>query len=304
MENTMAWIRDVSPFMAGRATTQNQDINELRNRLSEPGGWFDTLVRQVSSDAVTQQNVTDSFLWHIGLMQRVADIPTWLGMFEKMKAQGKSDADAAALADQAVKDSQGSGLMVDLSKMQRGGPVARLFMVFYSYGATVYNQTARAYGRAELKSPASTARFLGELSLIYFFPALATVVLSRLLRGSGADDDDLFDVSADVLAEMGGSALNSMVLVRELSGLLRSANRGYQGPAGARLVQEIYRLGGEVAQGELDTSLLKSLNAVGGVVFRYPAAQAQRSADGFVALVEGDTQNPLALLFGPPREGR
>ncbi len=303
MENTLSWIRDVSPFMAARSLTANQDINDLRNRLSEPGGWFDALVRQVSGDKVTQQNVTDSFLWHIGLMQRVADVPTWLGMYEKAKAVGKNDADAIALADQAVRDSQGSGQIVDLSQVQRGGPIARLFMVFYSYGNTVYNATARAYGQTEFSNPVSVARFLGNLSLLYAFPAVGAVALSRLFgMTSGDEDDPLADWLKDIATEMGASALNTMVFVRELGGLLRSSNRGYQGPAGTRLLQQVYNLGAQVSQGVVDEGLLKSLNATAGVIFRYPAAQAQRTVDGFVALQSGETDNPLALLFGPTRE--
>ena len=303
MENTLSWIQDVSPFMASRSITANQDISDLRNRLAEPGGWFDALVRQVSSDNVTQQNVTDSFLWHIGLMQRVADVPTWLGAYEKAKASKASDDDAIALADQAVRDSQGSGQLVDLSQVQRGGPIAKLFMVFYSYGNTVYNATARAYGQTEFKSPASVARFLGNMGLLYAFPAVSAVVLSRLFgMTSGDEDDPLADWLKDIATEMGASALNTMVFVRELGGLLRSSNRGYQGPAGTRLLQQVYNLGGQVSQGVVDEGLLKSLNATAGVIFRYPATQAQRTVDGFVALQAGETANPLALLFGPPRE--
>jgi hypothetical protein len=303
MENTVAWIRSVSPFMAHRATTQSQDINDLRNKIQE-ASWFDKLVRSVSADRVTQQNIVDSFLWHIGLAQRVADVPTWIGQYEKSRAAGKNEDEAIALADQAVRDSQGGGQTVDLSKVQRGGDVARLFMVFYTYGSTVFGQTARAYHQTSFKSPISTARFLGDLSLIYFFPALATIVLSRLLKGSGDEDDDLFELSKDVLAEMGGSALNSMIVLRELGGLLRSSNRGYEGPAGARLLQQVYKLGGQVAQGEVDGGLLKALNQTAGVIFRYPANQMQRSVEGLVALSEDETENPFAVLFGAPPQER
>ncbi len=305
MENTVKWIRDVSPFMASRSITANQDINDLRNRLSEPGGWFDAAVRRVSAEKVTQQNVTDAFLWHIGLAQRVADVPTWLGAYEKAKHGNKSDDDAVALADQAVRDSQGSGQIVDLAQVQRGGPIARLFMTFYSYGNTVYNATARAYGETEFKNPVSVARFMGNLSLLYFFPAVGTVMLSRLFGMTSGDDDEPFaEWVKDVAAEMGASALNTMVFVRELGGLVRQGNRGYSGPAGTRLLSTIFNLGAQASQGVVDEGLLKALNATAGILFRYPAAQAQRTVDGFAALMSGETQNPAALLFGPERKAK
>lgn len=302
-QNTLEWIREVSPFMASRAITNSQDLNDLRNRLSEPGGWFDAMVRDVTGNKHTQQSITDGFLWHIGLMQRVADVPTWLGQFEKSMASGKSEKDAIAEADQAVRDSQGGGQLVDLAKIQRGRPVARLFMVFYSYGNTVFNATARSVGEfKQSTSPARSIKLLGDLSLLYFMPALLTTLLARLLKGSGDDDDDLFDISKDVLAEMGGGAINTMVGVRELGGLLRSSNRGYEGPAGTRLMKEIYRAFDQVSQGEVDEGLWKSLNATGGVLFHYPSAQLERTVGGFIELAEGHSSNPLVLLFGPEQK--
>ena len=82
---------------------------------------------------------------------------------------------------------------------------------------------------------------------------------------------------------------------------VQSSTRGYAGPAGARLIELSYNLGRQIEQGELDDAFFRALNQVGGIVFRYPAAQIQRSVDGFTALEEGKTQNPAALIFGPTR---
>ena len=305
-ENTVAWIHEVSPFMRNRSTTATQDINDVHARLSEPGGWFDAMVRDVTGGRVNQSVMASAFLWHIGLAQKIADVPTWLGAYEKAKATVKniSDEDAVAMADQAVRNAQGGGQTVDLAAVQRLGPVARLFMVFYSYGNTVFNATAKTYGRTQFRSPKSLARFLGDLSMIYFFPALGTVVLSRLFGMKGDDDDDPAKWVAAIGAEMGGSALNTMVLARELGGLLRTSGRGYQGPAGTRLIQQMYDVANQAWQGEADEGLWKALNATGGIIFRYPAGQVQRSVEGLVALSEGQTSNPAAVLFGPNKDNR
>ena len=144
------------------------------------------------------------------------------------------------------------------------------------------------------------------MSLIYVFPAMATVALRELVgrRGGGDDDDDdewsryMTDVGRESLA----SALNGMVWVRELAQIAAEGTRGYAGPAGARALQLIYQLAGQVKQGEADEALLKALNTVGGVFARYPATQLQRTVDGWRALQADDTDNPAALLFGPPRK--
>lgn len=302
MESTSKWIADVSPMMRERVTTGTQDLHDLKSSIKQPGGWFDTMVRTVSADKVTQQTIVDSYLWHIGLMQRVADIPTWLGGYEKAMAAGHDEATAIALADQGVLDSQGGGQVKDLAQIQRGGPVAKLFLTFYSYGNTVYNATAEKAGATNFKSPADVATFLGHLSLLYLLPAVGTVTLSRLLgKSGGGDKDDLEKWLHDVGRETLSSAMNTMVLVRELGGLVQEGTRGYAGPAGTRMIELAYNLGKQVKQGEADEALFKAINSAAGVIFRYPAGQVARTVDGWVALQEGRTANPAALLVGAPK---
>lgn len=308
MESTAAWIAEVSPMMRGRGLTATQDLNDLRNALRRPGGWFDALLRATTWDRVTKETFLDSYLWHIGMMQRVADIPTWLGQYEKSLAAGESEARAIALADQAVIDSQGSGQMKDLAQIQRGSPVAKLFLMFYSYGNTVFNSSANAFERTDVRSPVSVARLLGSLSLLYIGPAFGTVVMARLLGKTLGRDDDEEDGVAGFLADVGretvSTALNTIVLVREFGGLVGEETRGYAGPAGTRLLQLAYRLATQIKQGELDEALWRAANATAGTLFGFPAAQVQRTIDGWIALEEGRTKNPAALLVGPPRGAR
>jgi hypothetical protein len=305
MENTAAWINERSLLMRNRATTANQDLADLHRSLSQPGGWFDKMVRTVTADKVSHQGLVDAFLWHITLAQRAADIPTWLGGYEKAMAGGASEHDAVAMADQAVIDSQGGGEIKDLAGVQRGGPVARLFMTFYSYGSTVYNATLDAAGQVRARSPLSMVRFLGDLSLIYILPAVGTVMMAHLL-GKGGDDDGPLEWLEDIGTESLSAALNGMIILRELGGLLRTggAARGWSGPSGARFLQLVYNLANQVQQGVPDEGLWKALNAVGGVLFRYPSTQVQKTVDGWVALEEGRASNPAVLLAGPPPKGK
>lgn len=300
MENTSAWISELSPMMRERSMTATADLHDLRAAFRRPGGWFDGIVRKVSADTLTQQNITDSFLWHIALAQRVADIPTWLGQFEKSRAAGEPEARAAALADQAVLDSQGGGNVKDLAQIERGGPIAKVFMTFYSYGNTVFNATRREVGMLNPRSPTSYGVFLGHLGLIYFVPALATTVLSRMTGRRGGPDDSWEKFGKDMAREGLSTAMNTMVLVRELSGLVQDGARGYAGPAGTRVLETFYNLGHQIEQGNADEALAKAINSTAGVLFHYPANQVQRTVDGWIALQEGRTRNPGVLLVGPP----
>lgn len=301
MESTTKWIADVSPMMRHRVETSTQDIADLREKMKHAGGWFDNVVRKISADHLTQQAILDGYLWHIGLMQRVADVPTWLGAYEKAMAQGEHDeATAISIADQAVLDSQGGGQIKDLAKVQRGEPIFKLYMTFYSYGNTVFNANADAFEATNFKSPAQIATLLGHLSLINILPALGSVALAAAFGKAGSADDDWKDWLAKVGREALSGALNTMVFVREMTGLLSEGTRGYAGPAGARFLEMLYNLGGQAKQGTLDEGLWKAANSVAGVLFRYPSGQVQRTVDGWIALREGRTQNPMAVLTGPP----
>lgn len=308
MQNTSAWISEVSPMMRGRVETASPELLELRTRLREAGGWFDTLVRRVSADHLTQQTILDGYMWHIGVMQRVADIPTWLGQYEKSMAGGETETRAIALADQAVIDSQGGGQIKDLAQVQRGGGMARLFTMFYSYGSTLLNANINAAEAANFKSPASVLTFLGHLSLLNVMPAVATVALAAAAGRSGGKDDDPEWWLTHIAGETLSGALNGLVLIREATAAAQIAMhldpgvRGYEGPAGTRIFQLLTDLAVQVNQGQPDEALAKAVNNVAGILFRYPALQVQRTVDGWTALEDGRTSNPFALVVGAPRK--
>lgn len=300
MEYTGRWIAARSDMMRLRGLTQQREINELRNTITAPGGWFDTAIRRTTFDHVTKQDLTDSYFVLIGAAQRLADIPTWLGAYEKAMASGEAEARAVALADQAVLDAQGGGQIKDLAQVQRGGPSLRLWTNFYSYGSLLYNQTREAYGKTDFRKAGSVGQFGVNLLLLYAFPAATTVALAAAF---GRDDDE--DSWLEAFGkELIGQALNTLALIRELGGLVKATARGYEGPAGTRPIASVVRLGQQLEQGEADRGLLRATEDVAALFFRLPINQVQRSVDGFAALYSGQTRNPLALVAGPPREAR
>ncbi len=305
LENTVHMIADKSTFMRGRWATATPDLHDLRHALEQPGGWFDRLVRTVTADHVTQQTFLDSYMWFIAFGQRFADVPTWIGAYEKQLAQDPTDdVRAIAAADQAVIDSQGGGQIKDLAEVQRGGPVAKLFMTFASYGVTVLNASGRAVSATDFKKPSEVLTLLGHLSLLYAIPALFTEALRCGVNRAHCDEVPQF--LGRVGGQMVSTALNGMIYVREATTAVNivldqeTGPRGYTGTAGTRVFEVMTQLAQQIHQGELDAGLAKAAFQATGMLFRYPAAQVQRSIDGFIALEEGRTSNPLAVVFGPP----
>jgi len=92
--------------------------------------------------------------------------------------------------------------------------------------------------------------------------------------------------------------------LREITGAVQYAtgtrqfDMAYGGPAGLRFFQELDKLGKQIGQGELDRALSRSVVNVGGVLLHLPSGQINRTVDGVLAISEGKTDNPAAILFG------
>jgi hypothetical protein len=281
MENTVKEVYEKSDFMRLRGQTMQREIAEIRNKVQgEMAG-----------------PVKETFFYLIQKGQLIADLPTWLGQYEKAMADIVDEERAIALADQAVRDSQSGGQIMDLARVQRGGPLQKLFTNFYSYFNTTYQLTAERYNTTSFKDPLQVGRFMVDMLLLYTVPAVLGFAMKEALKGGGDDDDLAKRLAAEQLNYM----LGTMVGLREVGAAVAGFN-GYQGPAGTRFFSELGKFGKQVEQGDVDGALLKSLNNAAGILFHYPAGQVNRTVEGFNALVEGKTANPLVLAFGPPRE--
>lgn len=303
MENTAKWIFDKSPMMAGRSSTLMREISEIRNKIGGARGraatYVDIGISKATVDKVDLQDLEDSYFWLITRMQLVADIPTWLGAYEKALEQFPDDeSKAIAMADQAVLDSQGGGQIKDLASIQKGNPALKFWTNFYSYFSVVYNLHVEAFKKTDFKRPASIGRLGADLLLLSVVPTVLEMGLRKALQGPPKDENDPWwkKVSKQEL----GFLLGMFPGLREISGFVQGFH-GYEGPAGARIFSELGKLYAQVQQGDSDKALWRSLNNSAGILLHYPALQVQRTVEGFIALSENRTRNPTALLFGPPK---
>lgn len=288
MANPAAAIKMVyekSTFMANRGRTQFRELNELRN--------------MVQGETSVARGVKVGTYFMMAQMQRMVDVPTWIGAYEKAIGQGNDDARAIALADQAVIDSQGGGMLKDLSKIERGGPWLKLFTVFYSYMGTQFN-LAVAEGMTE--------RSKGKLAAKALMLTVVPVVLAYAIKhGLTPDDDDEWDwekIAKELVTENIAYLMGMMILVRELAGAAKivvgteGGNRGYPGPAGLRMYNDLYTFATQAKQGDFDDAFRKSAINLLGDFTGLPSAQINRTINGVDALVEGKTSNPAAVLTG------
>ena len=279
-ENSITWIGEKSDMMRLRNLTFNRELSEIN--------------ASVSRGKSTARKVYDASLFYLmQKMQLIADVPTWIGAYEKALSEGVDEAAAVASADQAVLDSQGGGQTKDTARIQREHP---FLAMFYSYFSVTYNLMAESTGKTNFRSPASIAGWFTDMALLAVIPALGPSLLVAMLRGEG--DDKEWDWWVKKLAEwQAGYLLGTMVGLREVSGAVSGFD--YAGPPVGRLVAEVGKFGKQVAQGEADEAFVRSLVSVVGAATGVPTTQAMRSWNGWKAWDEGRAP-PTSVLMGPP----
>jgi hypothetical protein len=277
MENTVGWIRGKSEFMRLRSKTFNRELREIKG--------------SVAGKSKVMQAVDGGLFWMMQKMQLVADVPTWVGQYEKSIAAGLSEDAAVAMADRAVLEAQGGGQIKDLSEVQRKHP---MLTQFYSYFSTTLNLAAEQTAATDFKNPRAVAGWLGDMALLMVIPAIVPSFLLHALKGG---DDDEEKLAKRIVEWQVGYLLGTVVGLRELSGAVSGYD--YAGPPVGRIVSDIGKAGKQTAQGELDEAAITAYARLIGDAFGIPVTQVIRSYKGWKAWDEGDAP-PQSVLFGPP----
>ncbi|MCL2298151.1 MAG: hypothetical protein FWC38_04135 [Proteobacteria bacterium] len=300
-EHMLAKVDEVngkSEFMRNRARTMNREINDVVNRL-----YYG------KSDA--KQIFDASHFWLIQKTQAMVDYPVWLGAYQKAAADpanlmsdgSLNGAKLVALADQAVITSQSSGMTKDLAAIQRGDPMWKLFTNFYSFFSTTLQVGMEATGRTNFHSPMDVLRLANDYLLIFMVPAMADLLINAML-GKVGSDDDLF---AEMVNEQLSFLLALNPVTRELGAAAAALTgtgygAGYSGPAALRFFGDSTKLMQHVAkEGEPGIPMFKSANNVAGALFHYPAGQINKTVEGTLLLIKGETDNPMAVFGGRPK---
>lgn len=280
MESAIGWIHERSEFMRLRAKTFNRELREIRG--------------SVDGKSATMRVIDAGLFVMMQKMQMVADVPTWLGQYEKSISEGASEADAVALADRMVLESQGGGNTKDMAEVQRKHP---MLTQFYSYFSVTLNLAAEQTAATDFKNPAAVAGWLGDMALLMVIPAILPSFILYSLRGGG--DDDEKTLAKRALEWQLSYLLGTVVGLRELSGVVSGFD--YAGPPVGRVIGAFGKAGKQTVQGEVDEpAVLAYVNLI-GTIFGIPVTQALRSYKGWKAWDEGqDGAGAQSVLLGPP----
>lgn len=279
LQSSMAWVGEKSIFMRARARTFNAEMNSINSKLN---GRSQLLQMYDTALFFTMQK-----------LQVTVDVPTWIGAYNKALSEGREEDTAVALADQAVIDSQGSGLVKDQTEFQLNHP---FFTQFYSYFAATYNLLAQRTGNTDFKNPRA---LMGWMSDVFFLVILASIVpemVKAALRGD-LEDDEPEDIALKSAKWLTSYTLGMLPFLRDLGGLVSGFD--YAGPPMARAANDLLAVSIQVQQGEVDQAMVGAFARTLGSLTGVPDVQLMRTYKGWVAWEEGEAP-ATSILLGPP----
>lgn len=272
-----------STMMRNRMRTQFRELTEVQAKLNGGQGELKDRMMRLA-------------YMPLSVMQMAVDLPTWLGAYEKALAEGNGEEMSVMIADRAVKNSQGSGSLADLSAIERGSAWSKFFTVFYTFFNTALNLAAVSFKTEKGFKRAGTL-----LMVLVMQPVIEGFLRSAIGSALGEGDDDWLEKAV----KASGSSVVSfnlglLVVVRELAYL--TTDYGYRGPSGLRKITDFGRAYNAtvhaIENGEVSEADVKAWVSFGGTMAPYPVTPINRAISGANALYNDETDNPLALLTG------
>jgi len=129
--------------------------------------------------------------------------------------------------------------------------------------------------------------------LMLFMMEAIVVGLMRNQWPDGEDEDEK-SPARFVAEETAQSAIASFPLIREFG----SEVAGFRGSSTlGSFYETLGKASTQIGQGELDAALVKSINNVGGIVFKYPSGAINRFGDSLVKDIQGEDVEPIDYLM-------
>jgi hypothetical protein len=231
---------------------------------------------------------------------------TWLAEYKTRMDENKNDEPRAIdLADQAVRDTQGTGQTVDKTMWQDKNELTKMLSQYLSFFTRTYNlMRPNVANLHPIQDPQSMANLGKAFAMLVLLPATTEAIFRQTVRPTPDNDNSPEFWLKKLSAANAEYALSSVFLGRELAGAFEG--HGSQDPAAMRsmtslvgaakgfehyLTDEEHSGGGKLVRGVANLAL---------TYFGLPAGQVDRVIQGVLYDVDQGTFDPRAPLFGPP----
>lgn len=299
---------------ADAARTVHAKSGEMRHRMNDLDRDIRAALQKIEGKSGFKADVQRFAFRGIALFDAAVTIPTWIGAYNKGLKEGMTDADASFYADKTVRDTQGAGAAKDLAAVQRGGPLMKLFTMFYSYFNVFYNrQRSLVRDARNIHSVGEAMEVLAQSFWLLVVPSL----LGQMLSGQGPGEDE--DWGAWALRNMFFGLFAGVPYVRDAANTASNIMGGKGNFGGTKLspVQTVwdtaFHAGKDVAklvQGEdVSESAIKTAFNMAGLMTGLPTGQVGATSQFLWDALVGGSQNPetlrewlSGLAYGPERK--
>ena len=260
-----AFVTSKSVFM--RERTENPDIT-LREIKNEDN--LNPVEKKAMEWGGKAMAFTDNF----------TAMPVWAQAYMKKINAGAKEQEAIDFADMVIRRTLGSSRLTDVSSLQRGSNLAKLFTMFQGFFNTQYNQWERQYGLAKKKF--KKGDYWGMAQNICAFACgkwFAVCLLNLFLAAENPFDDDddeymkitkeLFHYPISLLGPV-GTAGNAV-----LDNAMGFSGYGYRMTAAESAINNVIRVAGKVNRVATEddaelADLIEPAATVGGFVVGAP----------------------------------
>ncbi|HCA51914.1 MAG TPA: hypothetical protein DEP24_02640, partial [Mycobacterium sp.] len=175
-------VWSTSPYMDDRAKNEVAVLNEQMQAILLKPSTFERAQDFSMRHAYFLQTALDNVLSPI----------VWNGAYNQGLADGMTDADAVRFADSTVRQTQGSTLPEDVSRLETGPAYARVFTQFVGYFNMMANTNGTALkqlvGEVGLKKGAGRALYI--VMMGFMAPIWIAEAIALAFRGGPEDEDD------------------------------------------------------------------------------------------------------------------
>lgn len=293
---SIALVQELSSYMKNRHTSFDRELLNETKKLTGKAG----ILPDVST-----------MLWFMAQTDKIVNVPIWLAAYhDGMKKFENDSSKAVDYADHLVRQTQGSGREADLAQIMAGGPLRKVFTMFYSYFNAQLGALVRsgALNKKLIKqNPAlAVALFTKDFLLIIAIPA----ILSKLVFTAPSEEEDEKTYFRRSLDAIGSYGLAMFPLIRDIGnyywGQMDEEHKsfGYKATPIQSAVEGVGKGVGalkDIVEGDGTTTDVK--DAIMGVSFAFglPGKLIANTVTGTNAVLEGEA-GPSALIYGAPQE--
>lgn len=193
--HTARAVAEASPYMAARMDNEVQVMTDAIDEILLNPNLYEKTQQWVAKHGYFLQAAVDNVMGPI----------IWTGAYNQALEDGRSTTDARRLADSAVRETQGSTLPEDVSRMETGNTFVRMFTQFAGY----FNMQANLLGTEfvnmmqELGMRKRAGKGLYIFTLGFLVPAMAAELIALGFKGGPEDDDQDGEIWDDWLMAVG-----------------------------------------------------------------------------------------------------